>query len=227
MNQLQQQKPKPSTQSHGQVNPFARALAETEKSDSQKGNTLGTPPAGLDAFRQALQNAQHGEASNNSGSEPAAFSQEDWLKQQAELKKQQERAALRKKLHDQINPVDTQSLFDARDKQVKDQIDHLRKELKALSVEVAEFNKEVEVTLLTKISKPGERGVYYISFFQQLRSFIMLLRQKISSARTWLQSFKGKQSKKPGMQVKGQGFQQTKVVQDMMQHERSSSYAGA
>jgi len=110
----------------------------------------------------------------------------DFLQQQqAELIEQQKREALRKKLHDQINPVDARDVFSAREKQVAREIDELRKELRLLVGDVAKFEKEVEITLMTEVVDPGQQGKYFLAFFQQLRTFIMLLRQKIKSAHTW------------------------------------------
>jgi hypothetical protein len=224
MNQLVQSKPSAKTQNSGSVNPFARALAETEKSNDFQSNTPN--PSGLDAFREALMKAQGGDASSKATSGFGDMQNEDYFEQQQEeMRKQQERAMLRKKLHDRINPVDTQSLFDARDKQVKDQIDKIRHELKMLSGEVTSLNKEVELTLMTKISDPGEKGAYYLTFFDQLRSLIQLLRKNVKSASTWMQSHRGKQKK--GLQITGKNYQKTTTVQNMMHHERSNSYAGA
>ena len=138
---------------------------------------------------------------------------------------------LRKKLHDQVNPVDMHAVYDAREKQVKREIDQLRAELKLLSKEVGAFHKEIEVTLQSEVAHPGQTGKYYLTFFRELRHFIMLLRQKIHSARTWATQFHTKQSKKQkrsgaGLQIVGQAHEQTKTVFDMMHHERSSTYSG-
>ena len=223
MNQLVQSKPSAKTQNSGSVNPFARALAETEKSTDFQPNSSSS--TGLDAFREALMKAQGGDASSKATAGLGDMQSEDYFEQQKEeMRRQQERAMLRKKLHDRVNPVDTQALFDARDKQVKDQIDKIRHELKMLSGEVTSLNKEVELTLMTKISDPGEKGAYYLTFFDQLRSLIQLLRKNVKSASTWLQSHKGKQKK--GLQITGKNYQKTSTVQNMMHHERSNSYAG-
>ena len=225
MTQLQQTKPTTKPQKSGQVNPFARALAEMEKSGEQSPNS--SKLSGLDAFRDALKQPRSADGGNSMNNGFGDMQSADFMKrQQEEAEKQQKREALRKKLHDQVNPVETQALFDAREKQVKEQINSLRYELKMLAVEVKEFTKEVDLTLATNIAEPGQTGSYYLNFFQQLRTFIMLLRQKIKSARTWMNTAQGKKSKQ-GMQIKGQQYQKTATVQNMMHHERSSSYAGA
>lgn len=221
MTQLQPPLASPAKPKKGAVNPFARALAETEQSTySQQ-----TQPDNKSPFSDALARTggQFGDLSNNVSP--------DFLKQQQEqLKKEQQREALRKKLHDQVNPVDTTALFDAREREVKKQIDQLRHELKLLVKDVAKFEKEVEVTLMTEVASPGQTGTYFINFFHQLRSFIMLLRQKVKSASTWLKtsnSKKKKKGKQPGLQIGGLSHEKTSTVQDMMHHERSSTYGGA
>ncbi|MDQ5951695.1 MAG: hypothetical protein QG639_976 [Patescibacteria group bacterium] len=221
MNQAQALKSPAKQTNNGSINPFARALAETEKTnDFQNGGQ------GLDAFREALAKSRSGKSFNFPQDGSSQAPSEDMLKQQQEeMRREQEKAALRKRLHDRVNPVDNQALFDARDKQVKDQINQIRQELKMLSVEVKSLNKDVELTLMTKIADPGEKGAYYLAFFDQLRSLIVLLRKNVKSASTWLQSHRGKQKK--GMQIKGKSYQKTSTVQNMMHHERSSSYAGA
>lgn len=221
MNQLQPLKSPAKQSNGGSVNPFARALAETEKS-----NDFQAGPQGLDAFREALAKSRSGKQFSMPQDGMSQTPSQDFIEQQQEeMRKQKEKDMLRKRLHDRVNPVDNQALFDARDKQVKDQIDKIRQELKMLSVEVKSLNKEVELTLMTKIVEPGERGAYYLTFFDQLRSLIQLLRKNVKSASTWLQSHRGKQKK--GMQIKGKNYQKTSTVQNMMHHERSSSYAGA
>lgn len=224
MTQLQTTKPTAKPHQSGQVNPFARALAEMEKAGEQPNAANGS---GLDAFREALRQSRNGDPSSKATAGVGDMQNEDYFaRQQQESLKQQQREALRKKLHDQVNPVETQALFDAREKQVKEQIDSLRYELKLLSQEVKEFNKEIDFTLMSNVASPGQTGNYYLNFFQQLRTFIMLLREKIRSARTWLKASQGKKSKQ-GMIIQGQQHQKTSTVQSMMHHERSSSYAGA
>ena len=214
---------KPANQAAAlQNNPFARALAETEKaaySDNKNPNS----------------NQDLSEAFARTGGQFPDFSNQnspDFLaQQQAEFAERQKREALRKKLHDQINPVDARDIFSAREKQVAREIDELRKELRLLVGDVAKFNKEVELTLMTEVVDPGQQGKYFLSFFQQLRAFIMLLRQKIKSARTWSSAFNQKSKKKNrktgGMVIEGNSYEQTTTVQDQMHHERSSSYGGS
>lgn len=204
------------------VNPFARALAETEQSFNQPNQPTGTNSLFSDALSKTGGAFDFGQAGDNQPN-PENFAEQQ-RKMEAERKKQ----LLRKKLHDQVNPVDQVDLFNAREKRVKEQIDQLRNELTFLVKDVAKFKKDVEVTLMTEVGQPGQDGKYYISFFQQLRSFIMLLRQKVKSASTWatqLQSKKRKRAKK-GLMIGGNSSEKTSTIQDMMHHERSTQFSG-
>lgn len=204
-----------------QANPFARALAETEKS-STDADASSQPDLLSQAFSQSGANLN------------STFDNNVYPDQAALLEEQQRKARLeqmRRQRHAEINPVSSNELFSAREAQVKKEIDQLRQELALLAKDVAAFDKEVELTLQTTITHPGQTGSYYLNFFQKLRQFIMLLRQKIQSARTWATTFYGKSAKKrskqPGLTIGGQQFQQTTTIQDMMHHERSVTYGGA
>jgi hypothetical protein len=222
MTQLQPPLASPAKPKQGSINPFARALAETEQ------NAYGQPAGATDAaspFSDTLARTggQFGDLSNS-------ISPDFMKQQQEELLKQKQREALRKKLHDQINPTEQTALFDAREREVKREIDKLRQDLQMLAKDVSKFEKEIERTLLTEVVEPGQTGSYFINFFHKLRSFIMLLRQKIKSASTWAktaQSKKKKKSKQPGLQIGGLAHEKTSTIQDMMHHERSSTYGGA
>ncbi len=213
--------PQGSKSMSGSINPFARALAETENSYSSPQKPMDAP---LNPFSEALARA--------GGAFPQDTSKNtDWQEQQrALLEKQRNKEILRKKLHDQVNQIDMRAVYDAREKQVKREIDQLRAELKLLAKEVGAFHKEIEVTLHTEVGHPGQTGKYYLTFFRDLKNFIILLRQKIHSARTWATQFHAKQKKKQrgsaGLQIAGQQHEQTKTVYDMMHHERSSTYSG-
>ncbi len=198
---------------------FSQALAELEKkqySNTTHNNGEGNP------FADAL--AQTG------GKLPDMNSTE----QQAELEKQrkeQEKKAAKLKKHKEINPVETTKLFDNKEKQVKEEIDKLRNELKLLATDVAKFQKDVDLTLMTEVVEPGTQGSYYLNFFQKLRAFIMLLRQKVKSASTWLSQFNGKKKKKRkksarSMEIGGNAHEKTDMVQKMMHHENNAIYGG-
>jgi len=200
--------------SQGSANPFARALAEVEKTSG--GNQPNSLTESFDTLPENL-------TENN-------LSPDLLKKQQEEKQKELLKQRRRKELHDRVNPVDAKDVFKAREIQVKKEIDRLRQELKALAQEVKDFHKEVEVTLMTNVGSPGD-GSYYLNFFQKLRAFIMLLRQKIRSARTWATQVNNKKrkkkSKRPGLEIGGAKHEKTSTVFEMMHHERSNSYGGS
>lgn len=205
------------------TNPLAQALAETEREkrySSQPGNT--TNP-----FSEAL--ARTG---NNPGAFTDLYQNSPLLNQQQEqqeLLAQQKKEALRKKLHDRVNPIDTTDVFSAREKRVKQEIEQIRQELKLLAKDFQKFYKNIDQTLSTQQIDPGLEGQYYINFFHQLKSFIMLLRQKLNSANTWatqLQAKSKKKQRKQGLMIGGASHEKTSTVQDMMHHERSNQYTG-
>jgi len=204
------------------VNPFARALAETEKPRGTAQENPESPK--LNPFSEALARTGGNLPTNNSPED-----QQRWQEQQQlQMEKQRKKEVLRQKLHDQVNPVDMRAVYDAREKEVKKEIEELRRELKLLVRDVAQFEKEIELTVMAEVATPGLTGKYYLNFFRNLRSFIMLLRQKIKSARTWSTQFNAKQKKKKrgGLHIDGAAHEQTKTVFDMMHHERSTVYSG-
>lgn len=209
------------------TNPFARALADTEREQSLTSTGMGTDNTNL--FRDAL--ARTG---GNFGDTLDSYgNQADLAKQQKEAEIKAKKERMRQELHRQINPVETTDVFNAREQKVKEEINKLRYDLKMLAQDVAKFDKQVELTLMTEIAEPGQQGTYYLSFFQKLRAFIMLLRQKISSARTWATQMQTKKGKKKaaghgsvGMMIQGLSYEQTTTVQNMQHHERAAMYSG-
>lgn len=202
-------------------NPFARALAESEKgafagkNQDQKKNPLG----------EAL--------AKTGGQIPKDKSPQDLKKEEAKLKKEQKKAELRKKLHDQVNPVDQKDIFSANAERTKKELEEVRKELKNLASEISKFYKEVDIQTTQAVVPQGSEGTGMKSYFQKLKAFIILLTQKVRSARTWMKHHNAKQKKKIGRKVKG-GIdagggktQESKAVFDMMHHERSTAYSGA
>ena len=214
MQSLSSNRTKVKSSQNGSVSPFARALSEVEKTSGnqyQWGDLPKNPSANFDKAGGSL-------APNLNPEEAAKRQQKELLKKRRH-----------KELHDKVNPVDAKDIFDARRIQVKKEIERLREELRKLAQEVKQFNKEVDITLSSNIGDPGMEGAYYLNFFQKLRAFIMLLRQKIKSARTWATQVnakkkKKKRSKRPGLEIAGVKSEKTSTVFDMMHHERSSSY---
>lgn len=214
-----------------QVNPFARALAESEQ------NAYANPGLG-DVLQNQQDSKLFSDALSRSGGNLGDFNQgmsPDFLKQQQEAAlEKQRKEALKKRLHDQINPVDMEAVFDSQKEAITREIDEIRRELKALVGDVGKFHKEVELTLMTEVTDPGESGSYFKAFLSHLRKVIAWLRTMIKNpphlSASWSNTSngkKGKKGKQPGLQVGGAEHQKTSTIQDMMHHERSTSAMGA
>lgn len=208
---------------NGNINPFARALAETEKPLSDRpGSSLSKDQNSL--FSQAL--------SNSGGKLDQQMSPDELQKQQEEAEKLRKKEILRRKLHREVNPVDMVDVFSQREKRVKQEIDQIRHELRLLLPEIHKL--DLEIAVMQDVTSPGLEGSYHITFFQQLKSLIMLLRQRVRSARTWAKQMNAKASKKKrrgkfsaGIDMSGKGAEQSAAVFDTMHHERSTAYSGA
>ena len=66
---------------------------------------------------------------------------------------------------------------------IKQQLEAIRQELKALAVSMKGFHQEVQKAVETPIAEPG---IYHVNFFERLRSLIKLLREQIEDGRSWL-----------------------------------------
>lgn len=200
------------------VNPFAAALAETEKHSYSEPQPQASP---VNPFSEAL--------SRTGGALPNFDQAQSREKQAAEAREQQRKEVLRKRLHDQVNPVDTVDLFNAREKKVKEEIEAIRKELEFLIQDIKAVARGFDIEIQKAIVDPGFEGKYHISLFQKFRLFIHLLRQRVKSGGSWATMLNGKKGKKkrsgPGMEM-GTGHEKTSTVHDMMHNERSSMYSG-
>lgn len=208
------------------INPFAQALAEREK--NTYGNDAGSkqPDALTEAFaKTGGQGFDSNFASQNPNSQPNL--QENFAKQQEDLLAKQKKDALRKKLHDQINPVNQVDIFSAREQRVNKEIEEVRKELKLLSVEIAKLHKEVDIAVTQEVVNPGQEGQYYFNFFAQLRRFIMMLRSKVKSARTWAKQMHAKKRKKRGPTLEFAGSKKAETVHTILDNnELNNAYSG-
>lgn len=195
-------------------NPFASALGSTGGQKSSRnftealGNTSGG--SGVAQANSMLENKfpgldQFGGTNGpmqNFGAQNSEFNQ---FQQQEELKKQ-EYEKKRLELHKKINPVDAKELFNAREEATKKKINNIRKELKNLAREIKKFHKEIEITLMGRATNSGFDGIGDENFFDQLRAFIILLTQKVRSAKTWATQNNSKK-KKMAKRAKGLGKQ--------------------
>lgn len=191
------------------VNPFAGSLLENEQKNSNPSpNNLSEKTT--NPFANALL--------NSSETNYDAPSPEQIQKQQEEALLQQRKEALRKKLHDRVNPVNTYELFSAREEQSKEELNQVRKELELLITDIKGLNQDIEIVVAQDVVVPGiDGGTYYQNFFFQLRQFIMLMRQKVSSARSWAQQMQAKSKKKYGL-----NYKKTKDVHSGMNNERNA-----
>lgn len=191
-------------------NSFANSLLENEKSISTNNDPSTDKVDNFNPFANALLNSPS--ASKDSDNP-------DFLrKQQEETLLSQKKEALRKKLHDKVNPTNSHELFSAQEKRTKDDLNQVRRELEFLILDVKDLSQEIEIAVSQDVVSPGiDGGAYYTNFFHQLRQLIMLLRQKVSSARSWATQVRGKNKKKQGLNMK-----KTKGVQDSINGERNS-----
>ncbi|MBW7955955.1 hypothetical protein H3C66_04445 [Patescibacteria group bacterium] len=189
------------------VNPFARALAEAR---GAMGQDDGMP-------------TQENTPSTEKKSSQEVFNPAE---QQRQVLEQQRRERMRQELHRRVNPVDQKDIFDSRKQQVKQELEAIRHELELLTKELDGFAKDIEVAVMSNIVEVGESGKGAKGYFAKLKEFIILIRQKVHSARTWATTLSGKKSKQAGLNFKAKGHSQTKNVWDTMHHERQLARAG-
>lgn len=155
---------------------------------------------------------------------------DSFQKQQEDLKKQEyERKRL--ELHKKVNPVDAKDVFDARENATKKKIEQIRKELRKLAHEIKKFHKEIDIVLMGKATNSGLDGTGDENFFDRLRAFIILLTQKVRSARTWAQQQNAKK-KKVAKRAKGlgkqmsesSGFEQRANMDQFFNSERGDNF---
>ncbi len=79
---------------------------------------------------------------------------------------------------------------------VRQQLDAIRAELKALAQSVQSLNAEVKNAVLS--ADPTNPGVYHVNFYEQLISFIKAIRMQVEDSRTWLAVSNQRKSKKMG-----------------------------
>ncbi len=206
-----------AARSQQHFNPFAKALAETERESFDQIPTSSNP------FSDAL--SKTGNSLSNALETPQ--NQPGLLEEQKkQLLAEQENQLLRKKLHDKINPVDKTEVFIQEELKTKKALEQLRQELVFLVEDIKQFRKELAIATQQRVVSPGRTGTYHYSFFHQLRDFVIVLRQQINSARTWLHTTNGKNAKvakRQGLDFTGN---EQKSVHDSMHHERKMAFAG-
>lgn len=194
------------------VNPFARALAEA------RGAIGGEDGSQFNA--------------NSQSSETTPQSQEVFnpAEKQRQLLEQQRRERMRQQLHQDVNRLNQKDVYDAKRQQAKQEVEQIRGELqqlmKGLNNEVEGLAKDIDIALMGEVVEVGETAKGAKGYFAKVKEFILLLQQKVHSARTWATTLSGKQSKQAGLNFKAKGHGQTKNVWDTMHHERQIARAG-
>ena len=192
------------------VNPFAGSLLENEQKNANLTSSQNNANKDFNPFANALLNSP---GASNDLDNPELL-----RKQQEETLLNQKKEALRKKLHDRVNPVNSYELFSAREEETKKELNQVRQELELLIADVKDLDQEISIAVGQEIVNPGlDGGSYYRNFFHQLRQLIMLLRQKVSSARSWATQMQGKGKKKHGL-----NYKKTKDVQSSINNERNA-----
>lgn len=79
------------------------------------------------------------------------------------------------------------------DMETRQQIEAVRQELKAIAQSLKGLHQEVLTAVETA---PVDPGIYHLNFFDQLRSFLRLLRVQIEDSRSWMTASNTKRSKK-------------------------------
>lgn len=79
--------------------------------------------------------------------------------------------------------------------ETKQKLDAVRQELQALSKSIQGLHQEIQTAVM---EMPVEPGVYHLNFFEQLRQFLLSIRERVDDSRTWLAAWKANAKKKQG-----------------------------
>lgn len=78
------------------------------------------------------------------------------------------------------------------DMETRQQLEAVRAELKALIASLKNLHQEVATAVAKEDVDPG---IYHLNFYEQLRTFIKVLRLQVEDSRSWLASFGGRKKK--------------------------------
>lgn len=78
------------------------------------------------------------------------------------------------------------------DRETRTQIDAIRKELQALAKSLKGLHQEIQTAIN---EEPVDPGIYHVNFYEQIRSFLSVLRQQIEDSRSWLSTFNRRKKK--------------------------------
>jgi hypothetical protein len=77
--------------------------------------------------------------------------------------------------------------------EVKQKIESVRAELKALAQSIRGLRQEISKTVM---DAPVDPGVYHLNFFEHLRSYLQMMKEQVDDSRTWLVASNNKKAKK-------------------------------
>lgn len=179
MNNNNQQPNKPGRTNISAHNNFIEALkgagASATKDPAKKlGQTMADMPNDLlDSFF----NSKPDSTAQNQTGQPFESNQEsdfDWQ----ELFQKKEAHNRVKQDYEQTETV----LFNRRNEEVKRKIEEIQKELKKLAGEIVHLNQSTQTAIEEEVVDPG---TYHMNFFEQLLSFLVGLRKRVTESRHW------------------------------------------
>ncbi|MEA2056867.1 MAG: DUF5660 family protein [Patescibacteria group bacterium] len=213
------------------MNSFGSKATRSKQSSQSKNQSLARAMAETEKRRVGQRVDQNFRTNKQSKLKETPLKPNQTAKFQADQLKQKEqefkKRQLRERLHKKVNPVEQTDIFNQRKENVKREIEQIRIELEKLSKEIAKFHKEVDITLQKRTPDPGMEGTYYKNFFEKLKAFIILLRQRVRSARTWVRQAQIKKKKRKYRRGLDFGGNEAKASHDMLHHERYNAYSGA
>lgn len=77
--------------------------------------------------------------------------------------------------------------------EIKQKIESVRAELKALAQSIRGLRQEISKTVM---EVPVDPGVYHVNFFDHLRSYLQMMKEQVDDSRTWLIASNNKKAKK-------------------------------
>ncbi|OGV96416.1 hypothetical protein A2W24_04790 [Microgenomates group bacterium RBG_16_45_19] len=171
------------------MDPFAPKLKKTTRPQPQNfvealksigGQTVSS--LGHDVIggvgRDALNSIFGGSPRSADGFYPDQTQAESALSQERLWRQAMERQA-------RLKEVQTTPIYDRREEEVKAQIKALQDQLKALAKDLTHLSLSAQKAIDTEIAHPGQ---YHVAFFEKLRRFILLLRQQVNDANSWLEA---------------------------------------
>jgi hypothetical protein len=75
---------------------------------------------------------------------------------------------------------------------LKEQIESIRTELKALAASIKSLNTDIQRSIT---EAPVDPGIYHKNFFERLRSILILLREQVDDSRTWMSLYNNRKQK--------------------------------